>query len=67
VADVDAELTARGLETTVQPDERALLDAAIRSGRFRRRLWIEAHYVTVAPRLFLARRVPRASKLLRVS
>jgi hypothetical protein len=67
VAGVDDDLMARGLETTARPQERTLLDAAMRSGRFRRRLWIEAHYVTVAPRMFLARRVPRASKLLRVS
>jgi hypothetical protein len=67
VASVDEDLAARGLDTTVAPDERALVEAAIRSGRLRRRLWIEAHYVTVAPRMFLARRVPRAGKLLRVS
>ena len=67
VAGVDDDLVASGLETSVEPKQCELVDAAMRSGRFRRRLWIEAHYATRRTASAIARRVPADRKLLRVS
>jgi hypothetical protein len=66
VAGVDDDLIAAGLDPAVAPAERAQLDAALRRGRVVRRLRTEALYITVGPRLAIARRVPGAHKVLRI-
>lgn len=67
VAGVDLDLLAQGLDFNVEPAQRELIDAALRHGRLRRRLHTEANYISIGPRSAIARRVPRASKMLRIS
>ncbi len=68
VADVDQDLLTAGLESAIEAGERALLDAALRRGRVRRRVLTESRYVSVIPRMIVARRVPpRARKMLRIA
>jgi hypothetical protein len=64
VAGVDEDLIAAGLDPTPEPGTR--IDAALRRGRVFRRLHTELRYVSAYPRHELARRVPRAARLLRV-
>jgi hypothetical protein len=66
VAGIDQDLLERGLDPAVEPSLRARIDAALRRGRVRRRLRTEAMYLSVNPRLFVARRVPGAAKVLRI-
>lgn len=65
VAGVDRDLMAAGVDPAVEAARRAMLDAALRRGRVRRRMRTEARYLTVAPRTAIVRRVPGASELLR--
>ena len=67
VADVDRDLLAHGLDPAVEPSQRATIDAALRTGRLRRRLRSEAGYISGGPRKAIARLVPSASRMLRVS
>ena len=57
VAGVDEDLLAAGLDTAVEPEERALLSAALRRGRVRRRVLTESRYLSIIPRMIVARRV----------
>jgi hypothetical protein len=66
VAGIDDHLIEVGLDPVIGGAERAALDAALRRGRLARRLRTEALYMSVGPRLAIARRVPRARKALRI-
>ena len=66
VAGVDGDLVAAGLDPKRDSGDRAMVDAALRRGRVRRRVRTEALYASVGPRLAIARRVPRARKILRI-
>jgi hypothetical protein len=48
VRDVDDELVAAGLNTAIEPAQRALVDGALRRGRVRRRARTEARYLHYA-------------------
>ncbi|MGA2755812.1 MAG: hypothetical protein ABSF58_00485 [Solirubrobacteraceae bacterium] len=67
VADVDRDLLALGLDPAVEPAQRALIAAALRSGRLRRRFRTEANYISAGPRKAIVRRLPGAARILRVS
>jgi hypothetical protein len=66
VAGVDRDLEAAGLETRADASQRAAMRRALTSGRVQRRLRTEAVYMTIRLRKAIARRVPRARRLLRV-
>ena len=51
VAGVDEDLVAAGLDPKRDRRDRAMVDAALRRGRVRRRVRTEALYVSVGPRL----------------
>jgi hypothetical protein len=63
---VDGDLLAHGVDPAVEPADRAMIDAALRTGRLRRRVRTEAAYISGGPRKAIARRVPRAAGMLRV-
>ncbi len=60
VAGVDDDLTAAGLTPAVGPAQRAELSREIEHGRTWRRTVIEAKYLSIVPRLIIARRMPWA-------
>ena len=65
VAGIDEDLRAAGLDRSVAPRQRAAVNAALRRGRVRRRVWTEARYLSIIPRLIIARRVgPRGREIL---
>jgi hypothetical protein len=68
VAGVDADLVAGGLDPAVAPAERARMAGALRRGLFWRRTVSEARYLSIIPRLIIARRVPWtwAHEMLRI-
>lgn len=66
VAGVDQDLQDQGIDPVVEPWQRSRVDAALRRGRVRRRLFTEAMHLSVKPRLFIARRVPGTAKVLRI-
>ncbi len=68
VAGVDDELVAAGLDPAVEPARRATVVRAISRGSIWRRAVSETRYLSIIPRLIIARRVPWrwAHELLRI-
>ncbi len=66
VAGVDRDLETAGFRTGVEAGQRTAMQKALSSRRVQRRLRTEAVYMSIRPRVSIARRVPRARRLLRV-
>ena len=64
VAGVDEDLLAAGLDPAIQRQQGELITAALRRGRVRRRVLTESRYLSIIPRMVIARRFPQAVELL---
>jgi hypothetical protein len=64
VRGVDEDLVAAGQEPAIEPGQRRMVEAALRSGRIRRRARTEAHYLKIGVRVVIGRHVPAARGLL---